>query len=28
VWCGKRFSVLGRVPRAEIRGCSDTVVAA
>jgi hypothetical protein len=27
-WRGKRFSVLGRVPRAEIRGCSDTVVAA
>jgi hypothetical protein len=23
-WPGKRFSVLGRVPRAEPRGCSDT----
>ena len=23
-WKGKRFSVLGRVPRAELRGCSDT----
>ncbi|WP_433512640.1 acyl-protein synthetase [Nonomuraea sp. CA-143628] len=24
VWPGKRFSVLGRLPRAEARGCSDT----
>ncbi|MFG3435737.1 acyl-protein synthetase [Nonomuraea sp. NPDC047897] len=24
VWPGKRFSVLGRLPRAETRGCSDT----
>lgn len=24
VWPGKRFSVLGRLPRAEVRGCSDT----
>jgi hypothetical protein len=23
-WSGKRFRVLGRVPRAEVRGCSDT----
>jgi hypothetical protein len=23
-WPGKRFSVLGRLPRAEVRGCSDT----
>jgi hypothetical protein len=23
-WPGKRFSVLGRLPRAEARGCSDT----
>lgn len=23
-WPGKRFRVLGRVPRAEVRGCSDT----
>jgi len=27
-WPGKRFSVLGRLPRAEARGCSDTLVAA
>lgn len=27
-WRGKRFRVLGRVPRAEVRGCSDTVAAA
>ncbi|MEV0591992.1 acyl-protein synthetase [Nonomuraea cavernae] len=27
VWPGKRFSVLGRLPRAEVRGCSDTAVA-
>jgi len=25
-WPGKRFSVLGRLPRAEARGCSDTFV--
>ncbi|MGK5675981.1 acyl-protein synthetase [Micromonospora sp. URMC 106] len=25
-WPGKRFSVLGRLPRAEARGCSDTYV--
>jgi hypothetical protein len=25
-WPGKRFSVLGRLPRAEARGCSDTVI--
>lgn len=24
IWPGKRFSVLGRLPRAEARGCSDT----
>jgi hypothetical protein len=24
-WPGKRFSVLGRLPRAEVRGCSDTL---
>jgi hypothetical protein len=24
---GKRFSVIGRVPRAELRGCSDTYAA-
>jgi ribosomal protein S28E/S33 len=24
-WPGKRFSVLGRLPRAEARGCSDTL---
>lgn len=24
VWPGKRFSILGRLPRAEARGCSDT----
>ncbi|MEU6641336.1 acyl-protein synthetase [Saccharomonospora sp. NPDC046836] len=23
-WPGKRFTVLGRLPRAEVRGCSDT----
>ena len=23
-WPGKRFSILGRLPRAEARGCSDT----
>ena len=23
-WSGKRFRVLGRLPRAEVRGCSDT----
>ncbi|MFI0417762.1 acyl-protein synthetase [Spongiactinospora sp. 9N601] len=28
VWPGKRFSVLGRLPRAEARGCSDTFRAA
>ncbi|GGO74316.1 LuxE/PaaK family acyltransferase [Nonomuraea cavernae] len=28
VWPGKRFSVLGRLPRAEVRGCSDTAVPA
>lgn len=27
-WPGKRFSVLGRIPRAEARGCSDTFQAA
>lgn len=27
-WPGKRFSVLGRLPRAEARGCSDTVTGA
>ena len=27
-WPGKRFSVLGRLPRAEARGCSDTFTAA
>ena len=27
-WPGKRFSVLGRLPRAEARGCSDTYRAA
>ncbi len=26
-WRGKAFSVLGRVPRAELRGCSDTYAA-
>ncbi|HVW45090.1 MAG TPA: acyl-protein synthetase [Amycolatopsis sp.] len=26
-WPGKRFSVLGRLPKAEVRGCSDTVAA-
>lgn len=26
-WPGKRFSVLGRLPRAEARGCSDTLPA-
>ncbi len=26
-WPGKRFSVLGRLPRAEARGCSDAVTA-
>ncbi|MQA11894.1 MAG: acyl-protein synthetase [Pseudonocardiaceae bacterium] len=26
-WPGKRFSVLGRLPRAEVRGCSDTFAA-
>ncbi|HEX4814847.1 MAG TPA: acyl-protein synthetase [Nonomuraea sp.] len=25
VWPGKRFEVLGRLPRAEARGCSDTM---
>lgn len=24
-WPGKRFSVLGRLPHAEARGCSDTM---
>ncbi len=24
IWPGKRFSILGRLPRAEARGCSDT----
>lgn len=28
VWPGKRFSILGRLPRAEARGCSDTFAAA
>ncbi|MFG1681901.1 acyl-protein synthetase [Nonomuraea sp. NPDC049269] len=28
VWPGKRFSVLGRLPRAEARGCSDTAARA
>lgn len=23
-WCGKRLRVVGRVPRSELRGCSDT----
>lgn len=27
-WPGKRFSILGRLPRAEARGCSDTFQAA
>ncbi len=27
-WLGKAFSVVGRVPRAELRGCSDTHAAA
>jgi hypothetical protein len=27
-WPGKRLSILGRLPRAEARGCSDTVAAA
>lgn len=27
-WPGKRFSVLGRLPRAEARGCSDTFAGA
>jgi hypothetical protein len=27
-WPGKRFSILGRLPRAEARGCSDTFVGA
>jgi hypothetical protein len=26
-WLGKRFSVLGRVPKAQLRGCSDTYAA-
>jgi hypothetical protein len=26
--CGRSFDILGRVPRAELRGCSDTFVAA
>ncbi|MTD56333.1 LuxE/PaaK family acyltransferase [Amycolatopsis pithecellobii] len=26
-WPGKRFSVLGRLPKAEVRGCSDSVAA-
>jgi len=26
-WPGKRFSILGRLPRAEARGCSDTFAA-
>lgn len=26
-WPGKRFSILGRLPRAEARGCSDTLPA-
>jgi hypothetical protein len=26
-WPGKRFSVLGRLPKAEARGCSDTAAA-
>jgi hypothetical protein len=28
VWPGKRFSVLGRLPKAEARGCSDTAARA
>ncbi|MER7165126.1 acyl-protein synthetase [Micromonospora sp. NPDC000207] len=28
VWPGRRFSILGRLPRAEARGCSDTFAAA
>jgi hypothetical protein len=28
VWPGKRFSILGRLPRAEARGCSDTFAGA
>ena len=27
-WLGKRFSMVGRVPRSELRGCSDTYAAA
>ncbi|PXY31843.1 acyl-protein synthetase [Prauserella muralis] len=27
-WPGKRFSVLGRLPKAEVRGCSDTYAGA
>ncbi len=26
-WLGKRFSLVGRVPRAQLRGCSDTYAA-
>jgi len=26
-WLGKRFSLLGRVPRSQLRGCSDTYAA-
>ncbi|MCE9576996.1 MAG: acyl-protein synthetase [Deltaproteobacteria bacterium] len=26
-WCGKKLTVLGRIPRAELRGCSDTAAA-
>jgi hypothetical protein len=26
-WLGKRFSLLGRVPRTQLRGCSDTYAA-
>jgi hypothetical protein len=26
-WLGKRFSLVGRVPKAQLRGCSDTYAA-
>jgi hypothetical protein len=26
-WLGKRFSLMGRVPRTQLRGCSDTYAA-
>ena len=26
-WLGKRFSLVGRVPRTQLRGCSDTYAA-